>query len=62
MSPESPPPKAKRGFASMSADRRREVSAKGGASVPAEKRAFSKDRDLAAAAGKTGGLRKPTDP
>ena len=61
MSPDDLPPKAKRGFATMSAERRREISAKGGASVPAEKRAFSQNRDLAAAAGRTGGTRKPSD-
>lgn len=58
MTLEITPTKAKRGFAAMSPDRRREISAKGGSSVPAEKRAFSQDRALAAAAGKTGGSRK----
>lgn len=61
MTPDNLPPKAKRGFAVMSAERRREISAKGGASVPAEKRAFSQDRDLAAAAGRTGGTNRPKD-
>lgn len=44
-----------RGFAAMSPERRREIARKGGASVPADKRSFSKDRDLAASAGKKGG-------
>jgi general stress protein YciG len=47
--------KSKRGFAAMSPERRREIAAKGGAAVPAEKRSFSKSRDLAAKAGRTGG-------
>lgn len=49
------PPKSKRGFAVMSPERRREIAAKGGASVPAEKRSFSQDRNLAASAGRVGG-------
>ncbi len=40
-----------RGFAVMSPEKRREIAAKagsiGGKSVPAEKRQFSKDKDLA---------------
>ena len=44
-----------RGFAAMSPERRREIARKGGASVPADKRSFSKDRYLAALAGSTGG-------
>lgn len=48
-------PKSKRGFASMSPERRREVAAKGGGSVKAENRAFSQDRNLAADAGRKGG-------
>lgn len=51
-------PKAKRGFAALSPERRREISARGGASVPAEKRSFSISRDLAASAGRSGGLAK----
>jgi len=49
------PAKAKRGFAAMDKDRQREIARKGGASVPDEKRSFSQDRDLAAAAGRKGG-------
>ncbi|HEY0948343.1 MAG TPA: general stress protein [Candidatus Paceibacterota bacterium] len=46
---------SKRGFASMDPERQREIARKGGASVPAGKRTFSTDRDLAARAGKKGG-------
>jgi len=49
------PPKRLRGFAAMSPERRREISRKGGASHPPEARSFSRDRDLAAAAGAKGG-------
>lgn len=49
------PSKSKRGFAAMSPEKRREIAAKGGASVPAEKRSFSKSRDLARQAGRAGG-------
>lgn len=44
-----------RGFASMSLERRQEIARMGGAAVPAEKRAFSTDRSLAAEAGRKGG-------
>ena len=53
--PKSDAPRARRGFAVMSPERRRENARKGGASVPAEKRSFAKDRDLAATAGRKGG-------
>ena len=46
---------ARRGFAAMDRERQREIARKGGASVPDEKRSFSQDRDLAAAAGRKGG-------
>lgn len=46
---------SKRGFAGMSPERRREIAAKGGSSIPPEKRSFSKNRDLAAWAGSKGG-------
>ena len=39
----------------MNPERRREIARKGGASVPDEKRSFSQDRALAAAAGRKGG-------
>lgn len=44
-----------RGFAAMDADKQRAIARKGGESVPAEKRSFSQDRALAAAAGRKGG-------
>ena len=44
-----------RGFASMDAERQREIASKGGRSVPAEKRSFSQDRELASDAGRKGG-------
>jgi general stress protein YciG len=44
-----------RGFASMDEQRQREIAKKGGESVPAEKRSFSQDRELASEAGRKGG-------
>jgi uncharacterized protein len=44
-----------RGFASMDEERQREIASKGGRSVPAEKRSFSQDRELASEAGRKGG-------
>jgi general stress protein YciG len=55
-------PKSKRGFGSMSPERRREIAAKGGASVPSDKRTFSKDKDLAALAGAKGGSSSRSKP
>jgi general stress protein YciG len=53
---ETPPKtRSRRGFAAMDKERQREIARKGGASVPDEKRSFSQDRDLAAAAGRKGG-------
>jgi general stress protein YciG len=43
------------GFAAMSPEKRRAIAAKGGASVAPANRSFSKDRDLAATAGRAGG-------
>lgn len=40
-------PKARRGFAAMSPELQRKLAAKGGMAVPAKKRSFSQDRDLA---------------
>lgn len=48
-------PKPKRGFAAMSPERQREIARKGGESVPPENRSFSKNRELAATAGRKGG-------
>ena len=45
----------RRGFASMSPERLLEVARKGGASVPAEKRSFSRDPELAKSAAIKGG-------
>ncbi len=47
--------KSKRGFASMDPEKQREIASKGGQSVPAEKRSFSQDRELASEAGRKGG-------
>jgi general stress protein YciG len=49
------PKKSKRGFASMSPEKQREIARKGGQAVPADKRSFSADPALAASAGKKGG-------
>ncbi len=46
---------ARRGFASMSPEKQREIASKGGRSVPSEKRSFSQNRDLASEAGRKGG-------
>lgn len=48
-------PPSTRGFASLTPDQRRAVAAKGGKAVPPEKRSFSVNSALAAAAGKKGG-------
>lgn len=52
----SAPGKSRRGFASMTPERRREVAAKGGSSVPSERRSFAQNHDLAVKAGRKGGL------
>ena len=44
-------PKTRRGFAAMSPELQRKLAAKGGVAVPANKRSFSQDRDLAVRAG-----------
>jgi len=44
-----------RGFASMDEQKQQSIAAKGGQSVPAEKRSFSKDHQLAREAGRKGG-------
>lgn len=49
------PAPRKKGFAAMDKDRLREICRRGGAGIPAEKRAFSKDRALARTAGAKGG-------
>ena len=47
--------KRRMGFAAMDPERRREVARKGGASVPAQKRSFALNKELAATAGRKGG-------
>lgn len=47
----------RRGFASLSPERRSEIAKLGGRSVPEEKRSFSQNRDLARDAGRKGGTR-----
>lgn len=51
--------KAKRGFAAMSLEKRREIARKGGQAVKPENRAFAKDKELAAEAGRKGGSQSP---
>lgn len=53
--PEAKPARSGRGFAAMDPERQREIARKGGRSVPDEKRSFSQNRELAAAAGRKGG-------
>lgn len=48
-------PKQRRGFAAMDPEKRRAIARKGGAAVPAEKRSFARNRELAASAGAKGG-------
>ncbi|HYG91875.1 MAG TPA: general stress protein [Azospirillum sp.] len=48
-----------RGFASMDRNRQRQIASKGGESVPADKRSFSKNPELAAEAGRKGGRSVP---
>jgi uncharacterized protein len=50
-----------RGFASMDGDKQREIARKGGQSVPAEERSFSKDHELASEAGRKGGRSVPAE-
>jgi general stress protein YciG len=45
----------RRGFANMDPARQRELASRGGKAVPKQKRTFSRDRDLAAEAGRRGG-------
>ena len=50
-----------RGFASMKAERQRQIASMGGKAVPAEKRSFSQNRELAAVAGRKGGQSVPDE-
>ena len=43
------------GFALISPERQRQIASMGGKAVPAEKRAYAKDPELASRAGKVGG-------
>jgi general stress protein YciG len=45
----------RRGFASMSPEKRRQMASMGGKAVPKEKRAYARDPDLASRSGKKGG-------
>lgn len=59
---DNPPRKTStRGFASMDAAKQREIARKGGRSVPAEKRSFSRSPELAAEAGRKGGNNVPRE-
>jgi uncharacterized protein len=53
--------KSRKGFASMSIEKRREIARLGGRSVPAEKRSFSQSRELASNAGRKGGSVRPSE-
>jgi general stress protein YciG len=44
-----------RGFGSMDDKKQKDIASQGGQSVPAEKRSFSQDPELAAEAGRKGG-------
>ena len=46
---------SKRGFASMSPEKQREIASKGGKSVLSDRRSFAQNRDLASQAGRKGG-------
>ncbi len=48
--------KSRRGFASMTPERQREIARKGGKSVPGDQRSFAKNPELSSAAGRKGGL------
>ena len=50
--------KSKRGFASMSPEKRSEIARMGGKAIAPEKRSFSVNRDLAKSAGAKGGQAK----
>jgi len=50
--------KKPKGFAAMDLEKRRSISSLGGKSVPADKRSFSRDPELAMRAGEKGGKAK----
>lgn len=49
---------SKKGFASMSLEKRTAIARLGGAGVASDNRSFAKDRVLAANAGRLGGLKR----
>lgn len=49
-------PKSTRGFASMDPERHKQIASMGGKAIPAGKRSFSQNRELAARAGRKGGM------
>jgi len=53
--PEDQKPKPLRGFAAMDPETRKAIARKGGESVPAKKRSFAANPQLASQAGKKGG-------
>jgi len=53
--PDNKQGRSERGFAAMDEKKQREISSKGGQSVAPEDRSFSRDRALAAEAGRKGG-------
>ena len=55
-------PKSKRGFASMSPEKQREIASKGGKSVPAEKRSFAQNAAPPLRRGKRRESRPPFKP
>jgi len=52
---------SERGFASMDPARQRDIARKGGESVPAAKRSFAQNPQLAALAGRKGGASVPPE-
>jgi general stress protein YciG len=46
----------KQGFASMNREKQRQIASMGGSSVPADKRPFAQNHQLAADAGRKGGM------
>lgn len=61
MKPPETKAKLRRGFASMSPERQKEIASKGGKSVPPENRSFAVNRSLAQSAGRKGGSVKRAD-
>lgn len=57
MAKDDRPTRSRRGFAAMDPELRRTIAAKGGRAIPAGKRSFSADRELASKAGRKGGLK-----